>query len=671
MVSYKIGGKNGTKIELKESNDLLVLRLNSEVSDFPSTLNSSNRSLFNQIIKIADFKEANISVYRCMGDNNHSAKQVRNKIRNDFKSLDKVKFAGRALIDPSGIVNLYTENIFVKFKDKLSISACKKLIKKYKFKIKHRPKYATNAYFLESTEFFGFELFNKASELLAHVDVELCHPEIIKYKRTKGVFPNQWHLTKTIINGNNIDEHINVEAAWATTEGEGITIAIIDDGVDIDHPEFSGRNKIVAPKDMLPSSNDPRPKRSGDAHGTACAGVACGNGKFQASGVAPKAKLIPIRLVANLGSMFEADAIYHAVENGADIISCSWGPPDGNWTVPDDPRHTTPYYLPDSTRLAIDYAVENGREGKGCIITWAAGNGRENVWFDGYANYEKVLAISACNDRGKKSVYSDFGKNVICCFPSNDFEFYPFGNPKPLSEGIWTTDITGNYGYSFNDYHEGFGGTSSACPGAAGVIALMLSVNPNLTFDEVKEMIKLSCVKIDLDNANYDQNGHSIFYGYGRIDAKLAVDVAKNSIQSQPDFKITGIVDFKKVGSLELFDNQECRSNEIKDRVIGFKINLTPPVPGIGICYSLAYNSGIQVSSVCNGSLASLNDRRRKIIGMAIKLTGEHSQNYKVKYSALLKGEVNWIEAEDGEYCGTPGGRGPAIIALKVSIEKI
>ena len=90
------------------------------------------------------------------------------------------------------------------------------------------------------------------------------------------------------------------------------------------------------------SIDDPRPKdtfpsrRFGENHGTACAGVACANGIDGASGVAPQAKLMPIRLVSGLGSIQEAKAFKWAADNGADVISCSWGPPDGDWFDPSD-----------------------------------------------------------------------------------------------------------------------------------------------------------------------------------------------------------------------------------------------------------------------------------------------------------------------------------------------
>lgn len=538
MVSYRIGGKDGEKQTLKEADDLVVVRFKEDY-DFNSVpLDSEKKTLVNNLMLVESMPEANVKIYRSSPLGDKSAKQVRNQVRKLSNELDSIKFSGRVLVDEKGAINIYTENIFIKFYDELTDAKCLEILENNKLTVKKNVTYAKNAYFVESETAKGKEVFPLAERLLDKKEVEFCHPEIIKQKKYKQtIYPQQWHLEKTTFMTTVVDAHIDVQSAWQHCKGEGVVIAVIDDAVDIDHPEFGGNGKLIAPWDMGTSTADPRPVFPHQRHGTSCAGVACASGLGMAAGVAPESKLMPIKLNANLGSMQEAEAFVWAADHGADIISCSWGPPDGAWWDASDPNHTHSVPLPDSTRLAIDYATTQGREGRGCIITWAAGNGRENTFFDGYASYHKVFAIAACNDTGMRSVYSDFGAEVFCSFPSGDQEYPLFHHPKPITPGIWTTDVQGQAGYNpgnlidnpmvgdaAGNYTATFGGTSSACPGVAGVIALVLSVNPNLDIDGVRDILKQSCEKIDVANANYDNNGHSIFYGYGRINAKMAVE---------------------------------------------------------------------------------------------------------------------------------------------------
>ena len=352
-----------------------------------------------------------------------------------------------------------------------------------------------------------------------------------------------------------------------------------------------------------PKAIDPRPRFAGDRHGTACAGVACGRGVAGASGVAPAARLIPIRSAAALGSMAEAEAFHWAANNGADVISCSWGPEDGDWSDPDDPLHHQRVPLPASTRMAIDYALTRGRGGKGCVVLFAAGNGNESVGNDGYASYPGVIAVAACNDRGKRSVYSDFGAAVWCCFPSNDFELPSKGRPKPLTRGIWTVDRTGGSGYNpggntsrgdaAGHFTDSFGGTSSACPGAAGVAALVIARNPDLTGGEVREILRRCCEPIDLPGGSYDAGGHSDFYGYGRLDAARAValaapgpamgGLARREIRATFNIPIPDLQTIEvslRVGDPELVADFEIKVELLHSFVGDLTIGLVPPGGG-------------------------------------------------------------------------------------------
>ena len=522
MISFKYNGKRGRRVTLTEARDLVVVRTKKRLPLARLPLGKRARGIAAQLEQVENFPAAGVEVFK-------GRPGVAAEARSVMRTEDDVRFAGRVLRDPKAKTPaIYTENFFVKFEDGAKVRECRALLNSFDLSVKRKLDYARNSFFVEAKEGTGQRIFDISLELLDDPLVELCHPEVVRRLNLRTAFPDQWHLKRTSVNGTVVNAHANVEAAWGSSEGDGITIAVIDDGMDIHHEEFAGAGKIVFPRDVTQGNGDPTPG-PGDNHGTACAGVACANGLQGASGVAPRATLLPIRFASGLGSQAEADAFVWAADHGADVISCSWGPPDGRWWDPDDPAHDQMFPLPDSTRLAIDYAVQNGRNGKGCVITWAAGNGNESVDNDGYASYDRVIAVAACNDQGKKSAYSDFGDAVWCAFPSNH------GEPS-LTPGIWTTDRSGRQGYNTGndadgdaegDYTNSFGGTSSACPGAAGVAGLVLARNPDLRWDEVKAILRDSCDKIDQVNGNYDSaTGHSAIYGYGRLNAKKAVETA-------------------------------------------------------------------------------------------------------------------------------------------------
>jgi subtilisin family serine protease len=532
MAIYRYGGKTGAPQELVASDDYMVVRTcdrNVLFSDRPyatASISAPVRALLSHFELVTRFRESGVELLKTkrLGD----GAALREEARTALNGEDAVQFAGKVWTDTYAKTPvLYTENFFVKFHNQEKEAQCRSLLSRHNLEIKQVLDYARNGYFVKAVDGTGSGVFEIAEQLLQEASVELCHPELVRQNRQRAVFPNQWHLKDTVINGRTVQASCQVEAAWALSKGEGITIAIVDDGVDIEHEEFRSSGKILSPRDVTRKSDNPRPG-SGENHGTCCAGVACADGNFGASGVAPMAKLMPIRLASGLGSQAEAEAFVWAAKNGADVISCSWGPPDGVWYDAKDPAHTQKVALPDSTRLAINFAVTQGRKGKGCVVLFAAGNGNESVENDGYASNPQVMAVAACNDQGKRSAYSDYGQAVWCSFPSNN------GNPS-LTSGIWTTDRMGNSGYNAGKATEGdaggnytnsFGGTSSACPGMAGVVALMLARNPELRWNEVRELVKQSCERIDVEGGKYNPEGWSPLYGYGRINARKAVELS-------------------------------------------------------------------------------------------------------------------------------------------------
>ena len=535
MPKVHFGRKDEPGFDLLQSPDLLAVRTRSGRSVARAGLPVANPAS----VQVADgtlvlaFPEAGVEVFRVPVS--RGARSL-NQRKAALRAEPDVRFAGGVLVDArSKAPVLYTENLFIKFSDQADSDACRAVLRQQGLVIKSEPGYAVNAFFVQAPEGTGQRVFDIANTLLQRADVDFSHPELIREKREKLIFAPQWHLKKTLVGGVTIDAHANVEAAHTITRGEGVTVAIIDDGIDIDHVEFAGSGKQLAAQNMLPRGPDPRPRSAGNNHGTACAGVAVANGSQGASGVAPAARLMAIRLQAGLGSLAEAEAFRYAADQGADIISCSWGPPDGDWWNPDDPAHAQVEVQPASTRLAIEYAATQGRGGKGCVVLFAAGNGNESVDNDGYASHPLVLAIAACNDRGRRAIYSDFGRAVWCSFPSSDFALPAVRHPAPLTPGIWTTDRVGAAGYNPGRIEDGdaeglytnsFGGTSSACPGVAGVAALVLAVNPALKRAEVANILRRACDRVDPEGGRYDSAGRSAFYGWGRLNARTAVALA-------------------------------------------------------------------------------------------------------------------------------------------------
>ncbi len=415
--------------------------------------------------------------------------------------------------------------VFIEYKKEPDRKFIKEIEKEHNLRaIWHFPEKPTACIF-ELTDSAKVNPIKVSRELVKSKKIKAAEPCLIEAKIGRAIpndvgFRSQWHLMNIGQGGGVPGADCNASEAWDYTWGDpAIKVAIIDDGFDLSHPDFYIPGKIVAPYDATQHDTNPLPSGFSENHGTSCAGVAlAARGSGIAIGVAPDCSFIPIRHAGRLGDYDEALAFYHAFKNGADVISCSWGPPDA--------YQNKLWPLPGLTRHVIDICVEKGRNGKGIPIFFAAGNGNELLDLDGYADYEGVIAVAACTNEDKKAWYSDYGKNVWVTAPSNGGTL-----------GIFTTDRTGPDGYSWDsDYTSSFGGTSAAAPLVAGVAALILSANPELKLDQVKEILKKTAVKINKDNSleyedtwgkkytdAYNKSGHSDVYGWGRVDAGAAV----------------------------------------------------------------------------------------------------------------------------------------------------
>ncbi len=330
------------------------------------------------------------------------------------------------------------------------------------------------------------------------------------------LYTDQWHLNNTGQGGGTAGEDINVEPVWNDGYyGSGVSIAIIDDGLDTDHEDLHANVVQNLNYNYLTGGIFVYPGE----HGTSVAGVAAAvhNNPYGGRGAAPEASIFNYNLLLAYTSLNQLDAMTRKKEI-VDISSNSWGPVDYTGQIEDSTS---------AWKLGIEEGLSTGRGGKGIIYTWAGGNGScsaevDNSNYDGYANHHGVIAVAAVTNTGIRSYYSERGANIWISAHSDGG-----------SKGITTTDITGFYGDTNTNYTDDFGGTSSATPLVSGVIALILEANPDLTWRDVKLILVQSARQIDPGDSEWVQNqggtGYWINYkyGFGVIDAYAAVELAK------------------------------------------------------------------------------------------------------------------------------------------------
>jgi serine protease len=294
-------------------------------------------------------------------------------------------------------------------------------------------------------------------------------------------------------------QKLKMEDVWATQSGSSdVTIVVVDNGCDTSHVDLI--EKLDPGIDVLDDDDDPMPPVVNgqiNDHGTACAGLvgASTNNAVGIAGMCPSCRIRCVRLLPDDGALVaisdDVDAFAWSIEINAAVISNSWG-------------FTSHVSVPGPLRNAIEAAFDNGRDGFGAVVVWAAGNNASIIQSDELCNVRGVLCVGAITNFDETTSFSNKG-------PPVDLVVYT---------GTYTTDIMGPLGSSQGDYTTLFGGTSSACPIAAGAAALLVSERPDLTAQEISDVM-IATVR-PAAYAQPDETGHDDEYGYGILDVVAA-----------------------------------------------------------------------------------------------------------------------------------------------------
>lgn len=361
-----------------------------------------------------------------------------------------------------------------------------------------------------------------------------------RFRPADPLYRQQWHLSNRGQNGGTKGIDINVARAWAQYRGRGVAIAVVDDGLELNHVDLA-RNVFPLTKvasrslhyDFVRGRTNPLPRMM-DAHGTAVAGLVAGSAnEFGGVGVAPRARLAGLRLLgAGITDGTEARALGYKSRR-LHIYNNSWGPSDDGAEV------SGPGPL---AAAALRRGVSYGRGGRGSVFVWSAGNGRrefDDANYDGYANSVETIAVGAVSDRGLRTSDSETGANLVVVAPSS----------STRRQGLITADLSGSRGYNRRggndgsviprknvrdrDFTNDFGGTSGAAPIVSGVIALMLEANPKLGWREVQDILIRTARRVDRSGGGWRRNGAGLWfshnYGAGLVDASAAVEAAKRA----------------------------------------------------------------------------------------------------------------------------------------------
>jgi len=351
-----------------------------------------------------------------------------------------------------------------------------------------------------------------------------------------ATFPGQWHLNWV----EHPDLDSRVQGAWnRDITGLGVTIGIVDDGMDTAHPDLATNYVAGDSWNFGNDSANPDPVYASDNHGTAVSGVAVargGNG-LGVTGAAPWSRLAGLRIDMKNGTTANVvDAIkYHSFGANRNIRVKNHSYGSG-----------TPFTDDSAERAALGESA-----GDGAIHCIAAGNARSGAMEDANKNATAsspyVVNVAALASSGIFASYSSFGACVFVTAPSS--------SQRTNELEITTTDRVGTNGYNNyewadnpfpdEDYTADFGGTSSAAPLVAGIMALGVQANTNLEIRLAKHLLVRSCDRIDPGDATVTSDGgwktngagfcFNQNYGFGKINADRFTAMARQYTGVTPE----------------------------------------------------------------------------------------------------------------------------------------
>jgi len=295
-------------------------------------------------------------------------------------------------------------------------------------------------------------------------------------------FSEQWALHNTGQNNGKNGADIDATEAWlATTGNNKIIVAILDTGIDLQHPDL--RSKITSGFDFVNNDDDPQ---DDNGHGTSIAGIvgAITNNNEGIAGICWDCTLMPVKVLDATKYGFYSwwiKGISYAVEHQASVIVMSLGGDKFSQTLKD----------------AVDFAYNNGI----VLVSITHNFGNDVVYYP--AGYENVIAVGATDMNDNRWINSNYGKHIDVVAPG---------------VSILTTTKGGNY--------SRWTGTSQAAAHIAGLSALLLSLNPELSPSQIREIIEKTA-EDKVGFTNEDTTGWDQYYGYGRINAYQALILAK------------------------------------------------------------------------------------------------------------------------------------------------